>query len=182
MNIKDMKDMKEIVALNSALKSRFKKERDFIDYAKSIVRKILANNFNDSVLTQAGLRDIDNELQKVTKMLETNEPFETSAKLADVVEKTLDNATQLPAPNAKDQGKQDNSRSEPKPKGADPYAHYYNSEDNRYEIPDSDGNIQIVVGLGDKINGVKRLTPAQVNAYVPKRGGRKSRRLRRTKF
>ena len=176
-----MKDIKEIVALNNALKSRFRKEQEFIAYAKTIVKKILQEKLNGSDLTQADLTDIENELQKITKSLEITTPFETGADLAEVVQTTLKPETQLPPPNAKEQG-----RPEPRPKGtgnaSDPYAHYYNQTSRHYEITDSDGDTISVNGRGEKINGVKRLSSEQVEKYGFQKGGRKSRRLRRTKF
>ena len=181
-----MKDLKELVDLNKALQSRFKREQDFIDDAKKIIRGILnSSKLKDGEeLSVADLKKIDTELKKITDMLNTEKPFESDAKLAKVVDTTFDNATQYPQaakpPPRSNQNKQPDPprRSEPK---------YVELEDHPgwWYIGDHD---EAVKGDGPpKPDGFGQLpSKTQLQKYGSKqqqqRAGRKSRRLRRTKF
>uniref|UniRef100_A0A6C0AH85 Uncharacterized protein n=1 Tax=viral metagenome TaxID=1070528 RepID=A0A6C0AH85_9ZZZZ len=178
-----MKEIIEIVALNKALQSRFRKENEFIADAKRIVRGILDTKFKGPGLSVNDIRDIDNELQKIIGLINTNKPLPTDANLTDMVNDLVKNPQQLPKP-AENKQDQTQQRSD-KPKH-DPFAHLLNKTEKTYDIPDEDGNSKPVAGQGEKgKHGIKMLTDKQVDdleIHHLKRGGRKSRRIHRKKF
>jgi hypothetical protein len=182
-----MKDIREIVALNKALQSRFKKENDFIADAKRIVRGILDTKFKGPGLSVNDIRDIDNELQKIIGLINTNKPLPTDANLADMVNELVTTAQQLPQPaqKAKDQDRQDQTQQRSDKPKHDPFERFLNKSEKVYDIPDEDGNIKPIAGRGDKRNNIRMLTDEQVDELAIhhlKRGGRKSRRIHRKKF
>ena len=178
-----MKQINEIVALNNALKSRFRKEQDFIVQAKRIIRGIQNHSTvkHGEELSLADIKDIDSELKKITHLLNTEKPFESDANLAMVVQTTLDNAQELPQakppPTRSNQNKQPDPprRTDPKYVELDEHPGYYYIGDNDEPIkgdgpPKSDGSGNLP-------------SKTQLQKYGSKqRAGRKSRRIRRTKF
>jgi hypothetical protein len=130
----------------------------------------------------ADLKKIDTELKKITDMLNTEKPFEIDAKLADVVQKTLDTANQFPQakpPPRSNQNKQPDPprRSEPKYVELEDHPGWWYIGDHDEAVkgdgpPKPDGNGQ-------------QPSKTQLQKYGSKqqqRAGRKSRRLRRKKF
>jgi len=174
----------EMAALSKAIQTRFRKETEFINEAKGIVRSIMAQKLNKGRLTLADIREVDEELKKIIKLINTTKPLETDAILTDKVNELVTTAQQFPKPseNKHDQTQQ---RSDKPKTGPDPFAYLLNKSDKLYYIPDEDGIHQPVAGQGEKNNGIKMLTDKQVDQldiHHLKKGGRKSRRIRRKKF
>jgi hypothetical protein len=173
----------EIVALNKALQTRFKKENDFIADAKRIVRGILDTKFKGPGLSVNDIRDIDNELQKIIGLINTNKPLPTDANLTDMVNDLVKNPQQLPKPA---ENKQDQTQQRSDNPKHDPFEHLLNKSERVYYIPDEDGINQRTAGRGEKWkNGIQMLSDKQVEElriHHLKRGGRKSRRIHRKKF
>jgi len=130
----------------------------------------------------ADIKDIDSELKKITHLLNTEKPFESDADLARVVQTTLDNAEELPLAKPPPPRSNQNKQPDP-PRRTEPKFVELEEHPGYYYIGDHD---EAIKGDGSpKPDGSGNQLPSktQLQKFGSKqRAGRKSRRIRRTKF